>query len=292
MFSFTKSLVAAVALLAILPSSLAQTAPPATTSGTATADQRRISACQATIETPGFNNEENYLTSDTNSYSVRYTYDFAACDGVPVLSSRLTNYGTDGTFVACTYSQFTAAGEFTSVCPRTRGSMATAAGTAGQDFSSQLRFGVRPTIIVREDVFTVYGVEAPTSTAPTSTAPAATTSAATASQLAQRRRRAVETGEVVLTTGMICDAGETACPMRDSRKRSFSRCIDTANELYACGGCPGAAGTQDCSELKGVADVQCVQGTCQINQCDRSHKLSSDGKTCVRKDSVAKRSFW
>lgn len=77
MFSFSKSLVAAVALLAILPSSLAQTAPPATTSGTATADQRRISACQATIETTGFNNEENYLTSDTTSYSVRYTYDFA-----------------------------------------------------------------------------------------------------------------------------------------------------------------------------------------------------------------------
>jgi hypothetical protein len=154
--------------------------------------------------------------------------------------------------------------------------------------------GVRPTFFVREDIFTVYAVDARTSAvsstaAATSTAPPATiTSApATASQLAQRRRRAVETGEVVLNAGMICDAGETACPMRDSRKRSFSRCIDTANELYgksitlkhtcvgsyswilllcvfsACGGCPGAAGAQDCSELKGVVDVQCVQGTCQ-----------------------------
>lgn len=95
------------------------------------------------------------------------------------------------------------------------------------------QIGIRPTFYIREDIFSVYALPATTTAAPTSTAPpTSTTSAATASQLAQRRRRAVETGEVVLTTGMICDAGETACPMRDSRKRSFSRCIDTANELY------------------------------------------------------------
>ena len=152
-----------------------------------------------------------------------------------------------------------------------------------------------------------------TATSPASTTAAATTTPpATVSEMSRRRRRAMETGEIVLSSAMIYDAGKTACPMRD-RKHWFTKCIDTTAELYACGGCPGSEGAQDCSELKGVADVECVRGTCQsecgvdgfvqcqaltldptptVNQCDRSHKLSTDGKTCVPKEAYQKRSFW
>lgn len=148
--------------------------------------------------------------------------------------------------------------------------------------------------------------------AASTTAAATTTPPATVSEMTRRRRRAMETGEIVLSSPILCDAGKTACPMRD-RKHWFTKCIDTTAELYACGGCPGSESAQDCSELTGVADVECVRGTCQsecatgiprsfqllindpefaVNQCDRSHKLSTDGKTCNLKEAYQKRSFW
>lgn len=76
MFSSTKSLFAAIALLAVLPGSLAQTTAAPAQTGTAEADQRRVSACAVAIETPGFNNEYNYLTSDTSMHTLTYTYDY------------------------------------------------------------------------------------------------------------------------------------------------------------------------------------------------------------------------
>lgn len=68
MFSFTKSLFAAAALLAVLPSSFAQTA--------AEQAQLRIRNCQATIETPDFNNEYNFAVNDQTAWSQRYTYSY------------------------------------------------------------------------------------------------------------------------------------------------------------------------------------------------------------------------
>lgn len=103
-----------------------------------------------------------------------------------------------------------------------------------------------------------------TSATATATSPATTTTPpATVSEASRRRRRAVSNGELILDSSMICETGHSSCPMQDSRKRWFNRCIDTSSELYACGGCPGSAETQDCSELKGVADVRCVAGACQ-----------------------------
>jgi hypothetical protein len=51
-----------------LPSSFAQTA--------AEQAQLRIRNCQATIETPDFNNEYNFAVNDQTAWSQRYTYSY------------------------------------------------------------------------------------------------------------------------------------------------------------------------------------------------------------------------
>jgi hypothetical protein len=75
MFSSIKSLFAAAALLAVLPSSFAQTPAP-TATGTAAAEQARIQNCAISIETAGFMYEYNYDVSDTRQYSQVYTYSY------------------------------------------------------------------------------------------------------------------------------------------------------------------------------------------------------------------------
>jgi hypothetical protein len=77
-----------------------------------------------------------------------------------------------------------------------------------------------------------------------------------------RRKRRALTASLVDLSSTICDGGSEACPLKTKTGWS-TKCIDTTSELYACGGCPGLPGTMDCSDLVGVADVQCVRSTCQ-----------------------------
>jgi hypothetical protein len=86
MFSSIRSLFAAAALLAILPSSLAQTSPVPT--GDATVDQKRISQCQASIQTPGFNFEYNYDVNDQSQYSITYIYSYEGELNIGFLHTR------------------------------------------------------------------------------------------------------------------------------------------------------------------------------------------------------------
>lgn len=109
-----------------------------------------------------------------------------------------------------------------------------------------------------------------TTTAATSTSTAGTstiTSPPSSPSEMKRKRRALTASQVDLSS-MICDAGYTACPLK-TKTGWLSRCIDTTSELYACGGCPGLPGTADCTELIGVADVQCVKSTCQSESSAR-----------------------
>lgn len=87
----------------------------------------------------------------------------------------------------------------------------------------------------------------------------------------------------------LCPASQSACVIPGTE--SFE-CLDTQNELEACGGCvsgvfgavAGAAELAvgvDCSALPGVAvgGVSCVRGQCEVSACAKDYVLE-DG-ACV-----------
>ncbi|KAL8284085.1 hypothetical protein RQP46_005198 [Phenoliferia psychrophenolica] len=59
-------------------------------------------------------------------------------------------------------------------------------------------------------------------------------------------------------------------------------CIDTMSNLESCGACPGTKLATDCSQLPGVADVQCHAGKCEITACDEGYAAEEGWKSCVR----------
>ncbi|KAL8277394.1 hypothetical protein RQP46_010234 [Phenoliferia psychrophenolica] len=61
-----------------------------------------------------------------------------------------------------------------------------------------------------------------------------------------------------------CPNGETACPF-DSLSGGFE-CLDTTTSLDSCGGCPGKGG-QNCLNIEGALNVQCVNSACEITSC-------------------------
>lgn len=57
----------------------------------------------------------------------------------------------------------------------------------------------------------------------------------------------------------VCRAGQEVC----SRIGGWGwTCVDTANDLIACGGCPGSKQAVDCTEVPGAGDVECIRGQC------------------------------
>ena len=74
MFSFTKTLLAVSAIAVILPHALGQT-----TTGNATEaqlEQKRIGACQTSIQVTNFDFAYNYDVGDTSPHFLIYTYDY------------------------------------------------------------------------------------------------------------------------------------------------------------------------------------------------------------------------
>ncbi|KZO93740.1 hypothetical protein CALVIDRAFT_566221 [Calocera viscosa TUFC12733] len=81
-----------------------------------------------------------------------------------------------------------------------------------------------------------------------------------------------------------CSAGFTKCGAPSGA--NAYECIDVRSSLESCGGCvipfPGMRPTgQDCTQIPGVDDVACIQGTCRVSRCAEGFALSVDGRTCI-----------
>ncbi|KIM86009.1 hypothetical protein PILCRDRAFT_816555 [Piloderma croceum F 1598] len=80
----------------------------------------------------------------------------------------------------------------------------------------------------------------------------------------------------------LCPKGVKACPIAaPSGLTGDYECLDTAHELESCGGCASTGEGQDCTAIKGVWNVGCVQGRCSIYTCAAGYKRSRDGNSCV-----------
>ncbi|KAL0948028.1 hypothetical protein HGRIS_010653 [Hohenbuehelia grisea] len=85
-----------------------------------------------------------------------------------------------------------------------------------------------------------------------------------------------------------CNVGETQCGVRSSRGALSPgwECLDTKSSLESCGGCAisygnGVATGRDCSSIKGVSGVSCVQGSCRVHSCRVGYRVADNGSDCV-----------
>ncbi|GAA5879458.1 hypothetical protein JCM3774_005217 [Rhodotorula dairenensis] len=85
----------------------------------------------------------------------------------------------------------------------------------------------------------------------------------------QRARRKLDTR---------CPTSYTACSLADGYE-----CIDILTNLEQCGGCNADVGGMDCTTLRGVAGVGCVNGRCEIWACDDEYLFVPESGTCVPK---------
>lgn len=61
----------------------------------------------------------------------------------------------------------------------------------------------------------------------------------------------------------LCPMGLRACPISGTSTLSSDyECLDTTNELEACGGCASTGEGEDCTAIKGAWNVGCERGTC------------------------------
>ena len=61
----------------------------------------------------------------------------------------------------------------------------------------------------------------------------------------------------------LCPKGLRACPIAaPSGLTGDYECLDTTHELESCGGCASTGEGQDCTAIKGVWNVGCVEGRC------------------------------
>lgn len=80
----------------------------------------------------------------------------------------------------------------------------------------------------------------------------------------------------------LCPKGLSACPIAvPSGLTGDYECLDTAHELESCGGCASTGEGQDCTAIRGIWNVGCVQGRCAVYTCAFGYKRSRDGKSCV-----------
>ena len=95
----------------------------------------------------------------------------------------------------------------------------------------------------------------------------------------------------------LCPKGlSTSCPI--GLTGDYDLCLDTAHELESCSGCALTGEGQDCTTIKGVGNVGCVQGQCTgkwtctaslslfwlpsvVYTCAAGYKCSHDGKSYV-----------
>ncbi|RDB17521.1 Protein priA [Hypsizygus marmoreus] len=90
---------------------------------------------------------------------------------------------------------------------------------------------------------------------------------------------------------------EKACPvysggtgLSSKVKVASYECVNVANDLESCGGCPDPAsslgtdeahsGGRDCSTILGVDSVRCEGGKCILASCRPGFVLSKDGERC------------
>ncbi|KAL0949303.1 hypothetical protein HGRIS_009380 [Hohenbuehelia grisea] len=85
-----------------------------------------------------------------------------------------------------------------------------------------------------------------------------------------------------------CPIDQEICGVRSARgKLSLGwECLDTKRSLESCGGCVYSWGNQvatgrDCSAIKGVNTVSCVEGKCIVQSCRAGYTTSLDGSDCV-----------
>ncbi|KZT62222.1 hypothetical protein CALCODRAFT_426602, partial [Calocera cornea HHB12733] len=84
-----------------------------------------------------------------------------------------------------------------------------------------------------------------------------------------------------------CSFGLKRCGVWSHWGARSYECLDTDVELESCGGCAIPYGDeavtgQDCSQIKGVSDVECEAGRCKVNRCRPGWTVSDDGASCAR----------
>lgn len=92
---------------------------------------------------------------------------------------------------------------------------------------------------------------------------------------------------------LTCRTTEMRCPVPNygGHRDNLWECVDVRNNLFACGGCTTAPAYGDFSEMKmgtdcamirGVSDVECAFGMCNVKRCMRGWKVGVNGTDCVR----------
>ncbi|EIN06892.1 hypothetical protein PUNSTDRAFT_136711 [Punctularia strigosozonata HHB-11173 SS5] len=311
-----RSLSLTLALLALVPATLAQTACPAGSYNTETGEDP-CTACPAgqyqdqTGQTACINAQAGYFVADTGataqticpagSYSA--TEGSTECTTCPAGSSCPTEGETAP--VSCQPGQFQdqtgattcndcAAGSFSDV------SGATACCTCCSGFYQDQTGQTSCTICPAEGTF-VQGYSDPGATnveqctaqsgavatcdQDTSTGTCPTTTADPATPTGGTRKRAP-----LRPRSGSCARGQSSCPVYKNGAVSGYECVNTSMNLEQCGGCVTSGGGldgarsldggRDCSAISQVDEVSCFRGGCHIKSCRAGYEVSEGGERC------------
>jgi len=79
-----------------------------------------------------------------------------------------------------------------------------------------------------------------------------------------------------------CPPQHERCPVLHGR--GGWECVNTQEDIEACGGCPGVDGDSqgvDCTQIAGAESVSCSNGACVIDECSRGYRLDHKHTTCT-----------
>ncbi|KAH7930982.1 hypothetical protein BV22DRAFT_1101368 [Leucogyrophana mollusca] len=111
---------------------------------------------------------------------------------------------------------------------------------------------------------------------PTKSYPSHSPSPSSSSWGHSNRKRALKA-----RTTRLCPTGFDACPIAGASDLRDYECIDADVELENCGGCSVSGKGQDCTAIKGVWNVGCVQGSCAVYTCMAGYRPSFNGQSCI-----------
>jgi len=84
-----------------------------------------------------------------------------------------------------------------------------------------------------------------------------------------------------------CRKGLTACSVPGRGQNSWE-CIDIHTDLESCGGCAYSELSStseslgmDCTAIRGVSDVSCIQGECVVHKCMPGYELGGHHSECM-----------
>lgn len=164
-----------------------------------------------------------YQTNDSTPFTATFTFDYAACKGIPLTGVTLTD-PIESTFSRCTYGGLTelpASGTLITTCATTHGGMAA---SASPDWEISVKVSSKPSYSATSYFAVVEGDSPVTTTTTTTTS----TAVLRASELSARRRRDVQRGLGPTPSTFACPSGYKSCPTLSGQGLD---CVDVQRDL-------------------------------------------------------------